>query len=829
MLRHATVAALSVGLLLAPCPLPAAPAEQPLAVPAAGELAGAASRPLPAPAAAPASAAADADALRAKAAALAERCKPVDYDPDLRARELADGVEPALAFVRDHVRFEAYPGAFRGAAGAYRARAANAADRSLLLAHLLGQKKVQTRFARGRLARPDAERLVARVFEPQAPAAATTNPPAGSAPAPGTRPAGEDFANRIRARALRDFAVVTAALGAEDAGGAAAAPTPAQLIEEVTPHVWVQARVGQEWVDLDASFPDAAPGKAYCPAERTSATLPDDAHQRVKVRVVTERLVAGALKAQTALELTRPAADLIDRHVFLLHAPAPRGGAAGALGGAGHDRWVPLLWIDGEMTQGKPVSFGDSGGGAGKKPGGAVDLFGGLPSGDPADAPAAPAAAGEPFVREVLEFELLLPGGRREVTRRVLCDRGGEAWRRTSPPDASALRPLPRNSRGPLAPQAIHSIWFSGGRHDLAALSEALALFTAPAPAAAPAADAERPPGEKAAGDAKAQDAPAPEPAAALAHQLWPISLQHLSIAFWGDHVFVPSLNTDPAVRFYLHSPRVLMLSAAPAAAAGDGGDRGDGFDLSIDLRRDVVRGVARDEAGAAAVRRGKIWYGLLGGALEHELAARQAAAAGADAAAVGSTSGSLLDGKVTVLRPGQAGAEAWEKLAGGRDVAARAAAALSAGETLVVPAGVLADAGGAEPAWWAVSAAGDTRAAWGHDLHASNWRLPSSNRLPPGSRGMQGGGWGSQRAYSVDHRQVQHGSRGRPGHGPRSPRSPRAGRASQEYLTLLEYVSMPISEAAGLSVGYAVFVGTAIATEVLLSAVLYDIASSGL
>lgn len=808
MLRHATVAALSVSLLLSPCPLPAAP-ERPLAVPTQDELTGAAARPL----AAPAPVAADPDALSARVAELAERCKPVDYDPDLRARELGDGVESALAFVRDRIRFEAYPGAFRGAAGAYRARAANAADRSLLLADMLAQKRVQTRFARGRLARADAERLLSRVFDPppQSPAG-TAQAPAEAAPAPGAARNPGDFAGRVRARALRDFAAVTGALGAGDGGEAG--PTTEQLIDEVTPHVWVQAKVGQQWIDLDASFPDAAPGKAYCPVEGTSAALPADGHQRVTVRVVAERLAGGAVKAQTALEVTRPVADLVDRHVFLLHAPAaPAGGAARALGGAGDERWVPVLWIDGETTQGKPVNYGAAaGGGEGKKPGGVIDLFGGLPGGD---APAPADAAPDQFVREVLEFELLFPGGRREVTRRVLCDRGGEAWRRALPPDPATLKALPHNARGPLAPQAIHSLWFSGGRHDLAALADALTVFARP-----PAAEREQPGGGEPAQPAGPPAAQAPDPQTALAHRLWPMSLQHLSIAFWGDHVFVPSLNTDPAARFYLDAPRILLLSAAPAV--------GEAFVLSIDLRRDRVRGVARDASTAAAVRRGKIWYGLLGGALEHELAARQAAAAGADAAAVGSTSGSLGDGRLKVLRAGQVAAEAWETLAARREVAARAAAALSNGETLVVPAHVAevgAGAGAGEPAWWAVSAFGDTRAVWGPDLHASNWRLPSGNRLPPGSRGMQSGGWRG-RSWAVDEDQVRRGSRGRPGHGPRSPR---AGRASQEYVTLLEYVSTPISELTGHSVGYVAFVATTIATEVLLSMVLYEIASSDL
>ena len=102
---------------------------------------------------------------------MAGRYRAVDFDPDLRARELGDGVEPAFTFVRDQVRYEPYAGALRGAKCAYVTGAANAVDRSLLLARLLEQKGIATRFARGRLANAEAEKLLSRTFEPTTTAA----------------------------------------------------------------------------------------------------------------------------------------------------------------------------------------------------------------------------------------------------------------------------------------------------------------------------------------------------------------------------------------------------------------------------------------------------------------------------------------------------------------------------------------------------------------------------------------------------------------------------------------------------------------------------------
>src|SRR5581483_1627412 len=68
--------------------------------------------------------------MLARAKQLTARYRFVDYDPDLRAKELGDGVEPSFQYVRDRVRFEAYPGVLRGARGAYITRAGNAPDRS---------------------------------------------------------------------------------------------------------------------------------------------------------------------------------------------------------------------------------------------------------------------------------------------------------------------------------------------------------------------------------------------------------------------------------------------------------------------------------------------------------------------------------------------------------------------------------------------------------------------------------------------------------------------------------------------------------------------------
>src|SRR3990172_2218842 len=66
------------------------------------------------------------DDLVARAEALIRSVPGVRYDLAARAQGLGSGVDPTFRFVRDQIRFEAYPGVLRGAEGTYLTRAGNA-------------------------------------------------------------------------------------------------------------------------------------------------------------------------------------------------------------------------------------------------------------------------------------------------------------------------------------------------------------------------------------------------------------------------------------------------------------------------------------------------------------------------------------------------------------------------------------------------------------------------------------------------------------------------------------------------------------------------------
>ncbi len=655
------------------------------------------------------------------------------YDIDARARVLGSGIEPAFLFVRDQIRFEAYPGVLRGASGTYTARAGNAFDRSLLLAEFLKRKDVPVRFALGRLPRPRAEQLFARIFEPSRSAE-----PGGALVLGSPPPGAEEFIARLRARATRDYAAVRVALGATLP--AQASPTRDEVLPEIESHVWIQAQVGAQWQDLDSAFADAVPGRAYATVEQTVDALPPEVHQRVTMRVVVEGLTGGALRTETPLEVTLAAEALHHRQVFLVHVPLTKD-LAGAIAGAitsqeGGETWVPAFWIDGETRTGSPLVFNDQqqkpSERGGPPSGGLKGIFG----------PGGALASGRLFVAEWLEIEIAFPGGRRDMSRRALVDRAGAAWRASGKLDPAALRPLIRDQKGMTAPRAVHNIWFSAGRHNLADHADALRLLADLASAP------------------RLSDPPKDVPVGQL---LWPLAMQNLPLLILSDHLIVPALNDGPGYRFYADAPRVFIVSVGPDPTAGP-----DGLFILHDLRRDRLRGLARESTFGVRVIERKIWFGVLEGALEHEMAAQYAAAAGDPPSSVTSTSALLTNEGAVAILPG--GSSSTGQMPANRETAAQIERALSGGRVVVVPKAVLR--GGAS-GWWEIGRdGGDTRSVMDGDINPSRF-------------GGSGRGFGGRSNY-VDPRTYSSRPPSRPGN-PNRPNGTRGnqGRGGLEYVAI--------------------------------------------
>lgn len=607
---------------------------------------------------------------------VAKALVPQDYEIAALAKSLPD-VDSAFGFVRDKIRFESYSGILRGGQGTLDARAGNALDRAMLLAAILQSNKVSVRIVTGQLPEAQAQQLFDRIFETGA----------ASSPQAIVSPQAAALKDRVFARGRRDYNVVVSALG-----GVPAAPLPSRddVVKEIEQHAWVQAQRKGQWVDLDPSFPDSSVGKTYATVAQSYDTPPAPLMQKVTIRVIAETLDSGALKKDVVLESASPAYQLLDSEVLLTHQVyRPFSGQGGDLQFVfgNKDTMQPILSIDGNIVEGKPINYG-----AGASPAGAATPNAVQAAANAFGTPASHAPDGPVFVAEWLEFQVDFPDGRSETTRRVLIDRGGTAWRRAASPDVSKLTDLGRNKEGLIAPQTLYNIWLSGGQHDLYAFSNSVrAILDGVGP-----------------GSDKAPDS--------LSGLGWPLAVRDLSWFVASDGAIVPAINDTPGMRFYADSPRIFVWGVGP-----DPTGKSNQIVIESDLRRDTLRGLAKGPNEAVAVAQHKLLFGALEGALEHEMSAPPYP----DASTEFVTTSSLANaGDVVAIS-----SETTAQKAADPETDARIKTALANGDTLVIPKQVL---GGGMSGWWQISHNGDMRAVLDDDLDMGFTKGGYGNMKPP-------------------------------------------------------------------------------------------------
>jgi hypothetical protein len=167
---------------------------------------------------------------------------------------------------------------------------------------------------------------------------------------------------------------------------------------------------------------------------------------------------------------------------------------------------------------------------------------------------------------------------------------------------------------------------------------------------------------------------------------MWPVAIRDRAWFVVSDHIVVPALNDTPGLRFYPDSPRIFIWSIAPDATGPNV------VVVTSDLRRDALRGVAKDPTLATAIASHKLWCGTLEGALEHELGAPDANQSNASFV---TTSALTEAGALVAFGPGSAVAAA------DPETQARLQASLAAGDTIIVPKQVLS---GGLSGWWRVA-----------------------------------------------------------------------------------------------------------------------------
>ena len=587
----------------------------------------------------------------------------------------------AFEYVRDRIGFDPYPGTLRGAEGVLGARSGNAYDRSLLLSRLLEDMGYESRLVFGKLGSGDAERLLKR---------AVRQPPADRI-SPDTLLDERAHAQWL-ARARKDFNWLSSALKNADIGGEPGSATP----DDVTDHVWVQARLDDGWTDLDSAFPDAEPGEAFAEIERYAGdTRPED-HHRVEISVVGEALSPKGLREETVLEVNVRAREAMHQHLFLHF--KPYGKSMGrvitdALGPGA--RFRPVVAIDGKAETGKP--------------------FPGILM-RPKDQ-----SEGEQFFygdelavtsAVYLDIRVIRPDGSESYKRRPLFDRVDARDRRSGNLSRDRLKQVSSDKGVPLAYQEIHQLLIStGGLNPFQAWNDAgyAAWYIARL-------------SEREGGLAKAS----------FYEGLWALGMVQLSWLTLTEQLVMDALNDLDDARFFVAAPRVYVLSLR----AGES-DSGVAVRQTIDLMHDTVRPVALDSADAEALADRQMWYGVLQSALETMSGQAFTVAGQGEEDELASTSLASAGSAMVLASPGDIP----------RDASAPAALyrAVEAGSLALVPGAPE----GKIRAWWTVSA--DTAATsamlapgLGGSIWHNRWIGPNPQLRARGSIGGVAGGRGS-------------------------------------------------------------------------------------
>lgn len=347
------------------------------------------------------------------------------YDVGALAEQLGPDPAQALAFVRDRIRLDLYPGTFKGADGCLRTGSGNALDRSLLLAELLRKQGGTVRFAFGTLDADRARTALDRMLA--IPSSSTTSsavPPA---------PLCEGCEDRLESsgQAMTELLLQTegeARTISEKMTGSGVklrepwAAEEARLLDQAREHVWVQLQQGDKWVDLDSTFADAQVGAAFAPVRETPDHLPGSLHQRMSFRVKIRRKQGEQSVEETVLDVTRETSGLQGRAIALVVAPE---GATGPLlpqNSRRARRFVARMRIGADELPGKPFEVTRK---AARKSGGRrfSDPGGGLLGGFAGEAGQEVAPATDALEAAWLEVAVELPG-QSLVHRRVLFDRG---------------------------------------------------------------------------------------------------------------------------------------------------------------------------------------------------------------------------------------------------------------------------------------------------------------------------------------------------------------------------------------------------------------------
>ncbi|MFN8518764.1 MAG: transglutaminase domain-containing protein [Chloroflexota bacterium] len=468
-------------------------------------------------------------------------------------------------YVADEIAYDPYAGAMRGATGTFRSRAGSAADQALLLASMLAEAQVATRFAIGRLddagaaAMLDGARL--DVTDAARRAAATLLTPEAQAGWAGSgawtrAPELDQLITQARDRADATVATLMSTLAA--AGVELPSDEPALPDLERDRHVWLQYASGPQWIDLDPSVPGAQPGTAYATVTDTPDQLPDELYHTLTVRSVVEVVQSDQPTRTELLAQTLRVADLVGTPVSVAHPTAEWLGIGAAI--SGQQTYVPALLVGDQVFEGSSFAL-DTGGGVGGALGQPGDLEG-------------------QALAEWLVVDLALPDGGTRHAERPVFDRASAAQRAVQ----RATGELDLSTIGPVELVTLDD----DAKDQFLPLAGMILLAVTPALVPWQAFD---------------------EDASGETDQLLLQAQMGQAFAYLRDLLRLESMGDRAAPRFYDGEPSVTAFWAAPTAPPTDGKAQ---VAATVDILHARHGAVPPADADAAAPA------GLLAGAMDH-------------------------------------------------------------------------------------------------------------------------------------------------------------------------------------------------------------------
>ena len=612
--------------------------------------------------------------------------QPANAPPDVAAQAASLGRDAAkvFAFVRGEIRYQAYDGVLRGAAGALGGRAANAWDTALLVADLLRKSGFEVRFAHGTLSEAAAAALVGHMFDQAMQPARQTLTAAGLQPPVAASGVADAMRRRIDANWATNTAEVMAALKkAGIALGTAPPVSEAALVAEARDHVWVEYKDGLQWLPVDPVATSRL-GEAAADARETFTEIPAARQHTVTIALNVEQRGGGAVDTKPALTLQAPAADLHGQPIMLTHQVD--------IMGSGAWKATPMLLVGDKASGG--TSYGPAGvqsaaeAGAGGIGGRLNQMFGG-----------GPASAAE-LSAVWLDVTMTLPDGRSETVRREVIDRIGPVAREAHSEATAPLRPVPLAEGRPTALSAVMACAVTAGPLNAAVLTGRVA-------AAVPVLRDEALRARLAAGDTKGISDDRLKQiglTASAALAVLPQSAHLVSQQYAAEAA--PALGQQ--VMFYESSPRLAIATFGGA----DGPDSSVRGGVSLDLRWNALRVVGRGVTPASIIS-ANIARGVLDGAIEDALVAGDAGAASAVSLFAGARAKGI---GMAASVPSSASATGWPG-----EARARLQVDPSPAVAVVTSNGNFTPGGAFRVAWWRIDTSnGDTVGVLDSGLHGA-------------------------------------------------------------------------------------------------------------